>query len=168
MEEIKQAGGIGCFEKGNEGKGSFPFELPSAPEITTDAEKPTKSNYDTAGCSPSRSRKQSHSSYYAIDSATSRDASAKEVQRVAEILDGHMDRLVITGNKMIWRVRKTKHREISQSSSSISKYRDNRSSSQSNSENMLERADILKRRKVLTTIRNLSAIWHEVIRLQQF
>lgn len=30
-------------------------------------------------------------------------------------------------------MRKTKHREISQSSSSISKYRDNRSSSQSNS-----------------------------------
>ncbi|XP_008218377.1 PREDICTED: U11/U12 small nuclear ribonucleoprotein 48 kDa protein isoform X1 [Prunus mume] len=175
MEEIKQAGGIGCFEKGTEGEGSFPFELPSAPEITTDAEKPTKSNYDSAGCSPSHSRKQSHSSYYAIDSATSKDASAKGSKKLRRSLQGHhhyledhrsdsRDRHDMVKHSRSpesrrnpgWahgqirhhrerddlEVRKTKHREISWSSSSISKYRDNRSSSQSNSsENSKVRRD---------------------------
>ncbi|XP_004302118.1 PREDICTED: U11/U12 small nuclear ribonucleoprotein 48 kDa protein [Fragaria vesca subsp. vesca] len=76
MEEIKQAGGIGCFERAIEGQGSIPFKLPTATDFTTDDDNRTKRNSESEGGSPSRSRKQSHSRY-TIDSTTSRHASAK-------------------------------------------------------------------------------------------
>ncbi|XP_004301791.1 PREDICTED: uncharacterized protein LOC101299775 [Fragaria vesca subsp. vesca] len=75
MEEIKQAGGIGCFELAIEGQG--PFKLPTATDFTTDDDNPTKRNTESEGGSPSRSRKQSHSRY-TIHSTTSRHASAKD------------------------------------------------------------------------------------------
>ena len=77
MEEIKQAGGIGCFERAIEGQGSIPFKLPTATDFTTDDDNPTKRNTESEGGSPNRSRKQSHSRY-TIHSTTSRHASAKD------------------------------------------------------------------------------------------
>ncbi|XP_062003441.1 U11/U12 small nuclear ribonucleoprotein 48 kDa protein [Rosa rugosa] len=80
MEEIKQAGGIGCFERATEGQGSIPFKLPTATDFTTDDDNPTKRNNESEGGSPSRDRKQSHSRY-AIHSTTSRHASTKDQEK---------------------------------------------------------------------------------------
>lgn len=157
MEEIKQAGGIGCFEQATEGQGSFPFELPSAPDFTTDDDNPTKRNNDSKGDSPSRSRKQSDSRY-AIHSTTSRHASAKDQEKLRRSLHGHREyleeRRSVSRNRCDWEdysrstersrsrgwshgqreqdhleVTNTKHHESNRSS----KYHDTRSSSLSNS-----------------------------------
>lgn len=92
MEEIKQAGGIGCFEQATEGQGSFPFELPSARDFTTDDNNPTERNNDSKGGSPSCTRKQSDSRY-AIRSTTSRHASAKDQEKLRRSLHGHREYL---------------------------------------------------------------------------
>ncbi|XP_048317678.2 U11/U12 small nuclear ribonucleoprotein 48 kDa protein [Ziziphus jujuba] len=63
-DEIKQAGGIGCFEKETDG-GAFPSESRYASDVTTDVDKPTKINYgsSTAGSGPNHFKKQLQSNY---------------------------------------------------------------------------------------------------------
>lgn len=64
MDEIKQAGGIGCFEKGT-GGGAFASESHYASDVTMDVAKPTKINYGSpaAGSGPNHFKKQSQSNY---------------------------------------------------------------------------------------------------------
>ncbi|XP_070665311.1 U11/U12 small nuclear ribonucleoprotein 48 kDa protein-like [Malus domestica] len=92
MEEIEKGGGIDCFEKGTEGKGSIPFEQPSARDITMDAEKATKTSYESAGGTPYHSRKQSHSSD-AILSATAMNTYSEDCEKPKRSLEGRHEYL---------------------------------------------------------------------------
>ncbi|KAL5540581.1 hypothetical protein UlMin_043530 [Ulmus minor] len=75
MDEIKQAGGIGCFEKGSAREGTLPSKSSYVSDITTDVDMPERSNYDSCTAGDNR-RKQSRSDY-STQSTTSRDASDK-------------------------------------------------------------------------------------------
>lgn len=65
MDEIKQAGGIGCFEKGTKAEDTLLLKPSYASEITSDINMSKKGNYDSsaAGDSPDRHRKQSRSGF---------------------------------------------------------------------------------------------------------
>lgn len=65
MDEIKLAGGIGCFEKGIVTEETPLSKPPYASETTSDVDMSKKRNYDlsAAGYSPDRHRKQSRSDH---------------------------------------------------------------------------------------------------------
>ena len=63
MEEIKKAGGIGCFVKGTEDQGMFPSESSSAHDSTLTVDEPRKSDYAAPRGSQYNYRAHSNSEY---------------------------------------------------------------------------------------------------------
>lgn len=91
MDEIKQAGGIGCFEKRTD-EGAFPSEPHFAPDFTMDVDRPTKSNYGTsaAGNGPNQFKKQLHSDY-SIQSASLKEYLGRDYEEPRKALHGHLE-----------------------------------------------------------------------------
>ncbi|XP_062084292.1 U11/U12 small nuclear ribonucleoprotein 48 kDa protein isoform X3 [Humulus lupulus] len=89
MDEIKQAGGIGCFEKESGGEDTFPFKPPYVSDTTTYGDMPKKSFYDssTGGDSPNYYQQQLHSDYR-TQATTSKGPLVKQYQQPRR---GHHD-----------------------------------------------------------------------------
>lgn len=153
MEEIKQAGGIGCFVKGTEEGEMFTPELPSGHDVTASIDEPRKSGYAV-------NRKQSHSDYNSRFTSY-KDTYSKDDEQLGRGLHGRheyggqrsvsrdkCDREYYSKSPERYRshgqlherrshrreqddleVTRTMRHEIKQPSSGISKYHDARSSS---------------------------------------
>ncbi|KAF3435036.1 hypothetical protein FNV43_RR22123 [Rhamnella rubrinervis] len=91
MDEIKQAGGIGCFEKRID-EGAFPSEPHFASDFTMDVDRPTKSGYGSsaAGSGPNQFKKQLHSDY-SIQSASLKQPLGKDYEEPRKALHGDRD-----------------------------------------------------------------------------
>ncbi|KAM6577225.1 hypothetical protein CsatB_029062 [Cannabis sativa] len=160
MDEIKQAGGIGCFEKESLVKDTIPFKPPYASDSTTYADMPKKSYHDssTAGDSSKYHQYQLHSDY-TTHATTSKGPLVKEYQQPRR---GHHDNHELSEEGVNrdkhdreyyskssprhvrsseWprrpreqdeiNVTRTKHHDSKHSSSRLSKHHDNRSSGSS-------------------------------------
>lgn len=159
MDEIKQAGGIGCFEKRTE-EGAFPSEPHFASDFAMDVDRPTKSNYGSsaAGSGPNQFKKQLHSDY-SIQSASLKESLGKDYEEPRKALHGNRefqeDQRGVSRHKRDREyysrspekhqshgrshartryqndldVIGTKHHEMKRQSSSFSKHHDNRSAS---------------------------------------
>ncbi|POO02976.1 U11/U12 small nuclear ribonucleoprotein 48 kDa protein [Trema orientale] len=157
MDEIKQAGGIGCFEKGTGVEDVLPSKPPYASDMTVHVDMPKIRNYvsSTAGDSPNYHRKQLHSDYTS-QATTSKGHLDKDYEQSRRDFYGYHesveDQTGVSRDKRdreyysrsprqvrsSERPRKlrehemevtgSKHHETKHSSSRMSKYRDNRSS----------------------------------------
>lgn len=139
MDEIKQAGGIGCFQKGPVEEGIHPLE----PDITMDVGKPRISNHETSAArdNPDHLRKQSHSGYRYT---TFRDEQPKGDSHRGDVKDKH-DRKYYSRSperdrrhgrsqeRGHHRRERDKPHEFKRSSSIMSKFHDSKSSSMRNS-----------------------------------
>jgi U11/U12 small nuclear ribonucleoprotein SNRNP48 len=90
MEEIKQAGGIGCFVKGTEDRGMFPSESPSAHDSSTiTVDEPRESDYAATRGSQYNDRTQSHSDYSKSSKSWKDASSLKDYEQPSGSLNEH-------------------------------------------------------------------------------
>lgn len=93
VNEIKQAGGIGCFEKGDE-EGGMLSSRPLAQDLNMNCRKNNNNLFEATRGSPNHYRKQSH---YGHDfkSTTFEDALTRDIELLKQGLHGHREKRVV-------------------------------------------------------------------------